>query len=354
MSTVTEIRITKTDSSRLSETDFDNIPFGRVFSDHMLTASYDNGGWQQAEIVPFRRLSLSPGATVLHYGQAIFEGLKAYKTADGKPVLFRATENFRRFNRSAERMVMPQVPESIFMDGLKELVRLDSGWIPVKEGGSLYVRPLMFANDDFIGVKPSDAYVFLIFTCPVGAYYSEPVRLWVTREYVRAAEGGTGEAKTAGNYAASYFAARQAQLKGYHNVLWLDGKEHRYVEECGTMNIFFVIDGVAVTPPLGGTILRGVTRDSAITLLRDMNVEVQERRITIDEVRDAYKAGKLEEAFGAGTAATIAPVSKIGSEDGEMDLPPDEERKIGPVLLKRLTDIRLGLAEDKYGWVEAV
>ena len=356
MTTVSEtkIKITRTDASRLPEVDFDHIPFGKVFSDHMLVADYREGAWQPAEIRPYASLTLWPATTVLHYGQSIFEGMKAYRNVEGKPVLFRPRDNFARMNRSAERMVMPAIPESLFLGGLKELVRLDVEWIPTQEDSSLYIRPLMFANDDYIGVKPSDEYKFLIFTCPVGKYYSEPVKLWVTREFVRAAEGGTGEAKTAGNYAASYYAAKQAQDKGYDNVLWLDGKEHRYVEECGTMNIFFVIDGVAVTPALTGTILRGVTRDSAITLLHDMNVEVEERRISIEEVFEAHEKGKLEEAFGAGTAATISPVIEIGSEEGVVKLPPDSERKIGPALLKQLTDIRHGVAEDVHGWVEPI
>jgi branched-chain amino acid aminotransferase len=244
-------------------------------------------------------------------------------------------------NRSAERMVMPSVPESLFLDGLRELVRVDAAWIPKKEGSALYVRPLLFANDDYIGVRPSDAYKFVTFTCPVGPYYNEPVKLWVTRKYVRACEGGTGEAKTAGNYAASYYATKEAQDKGYHNVLWLDGRDHRYAEECGTMNIFFVIDGVAVTPALSGTILRGVTRDSVVALLREMNVKVE-----------ASAKEKLQESFGAGTAAAISPVIQIGSEEGVVRLPPVEGRKIGPALLKRLDDIRLGRVEDRFGWME--
>jgi len=354
MTTVSEIKVTRTKVSRLSEVDFDNIPFGKVFSDHMLVADYRDGAWQSAEITPYQDLTLSPATTALHYGQSIFEGMKAYRNAEGKPVLFRPRDNYARMNRSAERMVMPAIPDTLFLDGLKELIRLDADWIPTQEDSSLYIRPLIFANDDFIGVKPSDAYKFVIFTCPVGKYYSEPVKLWVTREFVRAAEGGTGEAKTAGNYAASYYAAKQAHDRGYDNILWLDGKEHRYVEECGTMNIFFVIDGVAVTPALSGTILRGVTRDSTITLLHDMDVEVQERRITIEEIFESQEAGKLQEAFGAGTAATISPVIEIASEEGVVNLPPDSERKIGPALLKQLTDIRHGVAEDVHGWVEAL
>jgi len=354
MTTVGDIKMTRTKRSRLSEVDFENIPFGKVFSDHMLVADYRNGAWQEPEIVPYGAFQIDPATTALHYAQSIFEGMKAYRNVHGKPVLFRPRENFQRMNRSAGRMVMPAIPESLFLDGIKELVRLDIDWIPTQEDSSLYIRPLMFANDDFIGVKPSDAYKFVIFTCPVGQYYSEPVKLWVTREFIRAAPGGTGAAKAAGNYAASYYAAKEAQEKGYHNVLWLDAVEHRYVEECGTMNMFFVIDGVAVTPELSGTILPGVTRDSVITLLGDVGVEIEVRRISIEEIQKAYDAGKLDEAFGAGTAATISPVIEIGSREGVMHLRPDEERKVGPALLKQLTEIRRGVAEDKYGWVVAI
>jgi branched-chain amino acid aminotransferase len=354
MTTVGEIKVTRTKASRLSQVNFDNIPFGKVFSDHMLVADFVKGAWQTPEIMPFGPFPIAPSTTALHYGQSIFEGMKAYRNVHGRTVLFRVRDNFARMNRSAERMVMPHIPESIFVDGLKELIRLDAAWVPEKEGSSLYLRPLMYANDDYIGVRPSDSYRFVVLTCPVGQYYSEPVKLWVTRKYVRAAEGGTGEAKTAGNYAASYYAARQAQDKGYHNVLWLDGKDHRYVEECGTMNVFFVIDGVAVTPTLSGTILRGITRDSAITLLRDRNVPVEERRISIEEIQEAHAKGKLQECFGAGTAATISPVIEIGSDEGVLRLPSDEERKIGPALLKELDDIRLGRVEDRHRWMEPV
>jgi len=354
MTTISEIKVTRTTASRLAEVDFDNIDFGKVFSDHMLVADFTNGAWQAPEIVPYDTLDLSPATTALHYGQSIFEGMKAYRGAGGKPVLFRPHANFERMNRSAERMVMPAIPEAVFLDGLKELVRTDSDWVPSGEDSSLYIRPLMFANDDFIGVNPSNDYKLVIFTCPVGKYYSKPVKLWVTPEYIRAAPGGTGEAKTAGNYAASYYAARQAQDKGYDNVLWLDGKSHEYVEECGTMNIFFVIDGVAVTPELSGTILRGVTRDSLITLLGDMGVEVQERRVSLGELREAYESSKLEEAFGAGTAATVSSVSEIAGADFSLRLRPDEERKVGPELLTRLTNIRRGVVEDEHGWVVPV
>lgn len=354
MKTVSDIKVIRAASSRLGEVDFGNIVFGKVYSDHMFAVDYIEGEWQEPSIVPYGAIELSPATTALHYAQSIFEGMKAYRTANGEPVLFRPRANFERMNRSAERMVMPAIPEELFLGGVKELVHLDADWIPSDEDSALYIRPVMFANDDFIGVKPSDNYKFLIFTCPVGKYYTDPVRLWVTREFVRAASGGTGAAKTAGNYAASYYATKIAQDKGYDNVLWLDGKEHRMLEECGTMNMFFVIDGVVVTPALTGTILQGVTRDSVITLLREMDIKVEERSISMEELKEAHADGKLEEAFGAGTAAAVSPVIEIADGTDVLQLPPNEERKIGPPVLQHLTAIRRGIAEDKYGWLEKI
>lgn len=350
----TSMKITPVEVSRISEVDFDNIPFGRVFSDHMLLANYADGAWQDAEIRPYGNLSFAPSITALHYGQAIFEGLKAYKSPEGQALIFRPEENFKRMNLSAIRMCMPEIPREIFMDGLQELINMDQQWIPEQEGSSLYIRPVYFATDEYVGIKASDHYKFIIFSSPVGSYYSDPVNLYVTREFVRASKGGTGEAKCAGNYAASLLGAKQAKDRGYHNVLWLDAVEQKYIEECGTMNVFFVIDGVAVTPQFTGSILRGITRHSVITLLQEMNVPVEERMITIDEVVEAHRNGKLEECFGAGTAATIAHVNKIGYEGEDVVMPPVEERKVGPALLKRLNDIRTGKVEDPYGWVTRI
>lgn len=345
-------RVTK---SRISEVDFNNIPFGREFADHMLVADYLNGTWQSPKIVPFGRFPISPSITALHYGQAIFEGMKAYKGESGQAALFRPEENYKRMNLSAERMCMPHIPKEIFLDGLKELIRLDSNWIPTVKGASLYIRPHMFATDEYVGIKPSDNYKFVIFCCPVGVYYPEPVGLWATQKFVRASQGGTGEAKAAGNYAGSLFAAKEARKRGYNNVLWLDAQDHRYIEECGTMNIFFVIDGKVITPELSGAILRGITRDSVITILKDKGIPIEERKITIEEILEAARTGKLEGAFGAGTAATIAQIDKIGYEEDEaMTLPPMEERKISNMLLKELANIRLGKIEDRFGWMEKV
>ena len=348
------IQITRTQKPRISQVDFGNLPFGKIFSDHMLVAQYKGGEWRDAEILPYGKIEMEPCITAIHYGICVFEGMKAYKNIQGDPVLFRPRDNHLRLNRSAARLVMPAVPQDIFIEGLKELVGLDRDWIPREKGGALYIRPVLFATDEYIGAKPAEDFKLIILTCPVGAYYLEPVNLWVTEEYVRAIEGGTGEAKAAGNYAASLLGVKQAQEQGYHNVLWLDGKEHRYIEECGTMNIFFVIDGTVLTPPLGGTILPGITRDSVLTLLRDEGTPLEERRISIEEVAEAHQAGKLQECFGSGTAATITHVAKIGYRGKDWVLPPIEEREIGSRLLRKLDDIRLGKAEDPHDWVVKV
>ncbi len=356
------IQVTPTKLSRIDSVDFDNIAFGRLFSDHMLEANYSHGEWTDVSIRAYSRLSLAPSVSALHYGQSIFEGMKAYKSPEGAPLLFRPDRNYQRMNFSADRLCMPPIPRDIFMDGLRQLVKLDQQWIPTQEGASLYIRPFYFATDEYVGIKPSDNYKFVIFSCPVNAYYPEPVGLMVTSEFVRAFPGGTGEAKAAGNYAASLLGGKQAKAHGYDNVLWLDGMEHRYVEECGTMNVFFIIDGVAVTPHLDGAVLHGTTREAVMVLLEDMGVPVEARQIDVVELWDAYEKGTLEEIFGTGTAATIAHVDRLG-HDGtvarlenapEIVLPPIKDRKIGPKLLKTLNGIRTGKIEDKYGWVEQV
>lgn len=348
------IKIEKTTHSRLPETDMNNIPFGRVFSDHMLVVKYDEGKWQQAEIKPYGNLELAPSISSLNYGQSIFEGMKAHKGPNGEALLFRPMDNFRRMNRSAARMCMPEIPEDVFMEGMKALVDLDKGWLPEKENSALYIRPLYFGIDEFIGVHASESYIFTIFTCPVGTYYTAPVSLLASKDYIRAAVGGTGSAKTCGNYAASLLPDRIARAQGYNNVLWLDAKEHRYVEECGTMNIFFVIEDTVITPPLGGTILPGITRDSVLRLLKDNGYKIETRPISIYEVEEACEAGYLQEAFGAGTAATISHIEKIGFSGKDMILPPIEGRKVSNWLGKTLNDIKLGVADDPYGWVVKV
>ncbi len=348
------IKITRVQNSHLSEVDFNNIPFGRVFSDHMFVADYYDGQWHNPRIVPFERFMIHPAAMGLHYGQAIFEGMKASKSKDGEPLLFRPEMHARRINASADRMCMPHVPEELFLQALHTLVGLDQDWIPPQEGSALYIRPFMFANDEFIGVKPSDSYKFIIFTGPVGPYYPKPVSLIAEQKYVRAVAGGTGEAKAAGNYGGSLLPAKIANQKGYDQVMWMDGNEFKYIQEVGTMNIFFVLRDTVVTPETDGAILKGITRDSAITLLRDKGYKVEVRPLTIDEIVEAYNKGELKEAFGTGTAAVVAHVSKIAYQDMVMELPPIEDRKIGELIKKEINGLRARTIEDERGWVVPV
>lgn len=348
------IPVTRTTTSRFSEALRDSAPFGAVFSDHVLVADYADGAWGEPAIVPYGPMALPPGPACAHYGQAIFEGFKAFPRAGGRAVLFRPDANHARMNRSCERMAMPAVPASLFIDGTAALVREDRRWIPAAEGSALYIRPVLFAIGEPLGVRPSDRYRFLIETCPVGPYFSGAVDLLAEETYVRAFPGGTGAAKCAGNYAGSLVAAREAQARGFHNVLWLDGIERRYVEEAGMMNVAFVIDGTLITPPLGGTILPGITRDSVLTLLREMPVPVEERRITIDEVFEAHQAGTLEAAAGIGTAATIAPIGRLRHRDREITLPAVAPGSPLTRAGHELDAIRLGSAPDRHGWLLAI
>jgi branched-chain amino acid aminotransferase len=340
-----------TSHSRLAECDFNNLQFGKTFADHMFVADYKDGQWQQPRIVPYGNLSLSPALSSLHYGQALFEGLKAYKNEAGEILVFRPEANARRLNASAERLCMPPLPEEIFLNGLAQLLSLDRDWIPTQPGYSLYIRPVMFATDDYIGVKPSDSYSFIIFCSPVGAYYNKPVRVKVETHYTRAAPGGMGFAKAAGNYAAAMYPSQLAQEQGYDQLLWTDGREHKYFEESGTMNVIFVINGKVVTPPTTDSILKGVTRDSVLQLVRDWGVAVEERPVSVEEVIAAAKNGTLEEAFGAGTAATIAPIAVISHEGTDYTLPSVENRKISNRLRQTMDDIKTGRVADPHGWI---
>ena len=347
----TDITVNRAERSKLKETDFDKLVFGRYFTDHMLEADFENGEWRNIEIKPFQPLVMSPALAALHYGQSIFEGIKAYRDKSGNAFIFRPQDNFRRFNISAERMQMPQVPEYIFMEGMRQLVALDKNWIPDKEDYSLYIRPVMFASDEVIGVKPSDSYKFLILLSPTGPYYSAPMRIYVEEKYTRAAPGGVGFSKTAGNYAAALKASAVAKEQGYDQVLWTDAFEHKYVQEIGTMNVFFVIGNTAITPDLGeATILEGVTRDSAITLLKEMGLKVEERPLSIDEVIAAHKNGTLKEVFGTGTAATISMIKELKYKDYVIHFDTDQW-KISPELKKKITDIRESRVADKFGWM---
>ena len=346
-----DITVQKIAQSRIGEVDPSNIQFGKNYSDHMLVAHYENGEWLQPEIVPFNNLSFSPATTFFHYGQAIFEGIKAYKGADGNPAIFRPRDNWKRMNRSAERMGMPAISEEIFVDGIKALVDIDRAWIPGSEDTSLYIRPFMLAVDEFIGVRPAEKFMFIIITSPAGPYYSKPVSIYVQDQFVRAFPGGIGFTKAAGNYGMSMYPTMQIKKMGYDQILWTDGFEHKYVQEIGTMNVFFVIDNTVITPALSDTILAGVTRDSVITLLREKGVTVEERELSIDEIVKAYNEGHLTEAFGTGTAASISHISELTYHDLHMVLPAEENWKISEWVKKEMNDIRYCRKDDTHGWV---
>lgn len=346
-----DISVNKVEKSRIHQLNPSNIQFGKLYSDHMLVAHYEDGEWKQPEIMPFSNLSLSPATTFMHYGQAIFEGVKAYKDPQGNPIIFRPYDNWKRFNRSAVRMAMPEIPEDIFVEGMRQLVQLDRNWIPEGDETSLYIRPFMIATDEFIGVKPAEKFTFLIITSPAGPYYSKPVSIFVQDQYVRAFPGGIGFTKAAGNYGASMYPTMEIKKMGYDQILWTDGLHHKYVQEIGTMNVFFVIGDKVITPETGETILEGVTRDSVITLLRDKGVTVEERPLSIDEIAAAYEKGELREAFGTGTAASISHIAELTYHDMHMRLPEVETWDIADWLKTELNDIRHGRKEDTHGWL---
>ncbi len=349
-----DINITMIERSKLKDINLNNIPFGKYFTDHMLEVDYEDGEWKNAEIKPYQPLLLAPSLAALHYGQAIFEGVKAYKYADGEAWIFRPIDNFKRFNISAERMQMPQVPEELFMEGMRMLIELDKNWVPGQEDHSLYIRPFMFSSDEMIGVRPSEKYKFMIILSPTGPYYSAPMRIYVEEKYVRAVPGGVGYAKAAGNYGAAMYATAEAKKLGYDQVLWTDAYEHKYVQECGTMNVFFIIGDTAITPGLeAGTILAGVTRDSTIVLLKEMGFNVEERPLHIDDIIDAHKAGILYEVFGTGTAATISLIKELRYKDYVMEFDVDSWRT-GPELKRQLNAIRYGMEADTHGWMQKV
>ncbi|MCS7004786.1 MAG: branched-chain amino acid aminotransferase [Cytophagales bacterium] len=355
MQTVALFPIQKTKHSKLHEVDINNAPFGKVFSDHILIADYVEGKWRDARIVPYGDITISPATSALHYGQSIFEGLKADRHINGKNIcLFRPEANFLRMNISAERMCMPSITEEIFIGGIRELLNLDRDWVPTSQGCSLYIRPFMFATDPYIGMKPSQTYKFMIFTSPVGAYYSAPVKVKVEQHYTRAVKGGTGYAKFSGNYAASMYPTKLAAQQGYDQIIWTDGQTHQFIEEAGTMNIMFVIDGKLITPATGDSILKGVTRDSVLTIARQWGMTVEERPVPVAEVIDAIKTKRLQEAFGAGTAATIAHISVIGHEGVDYTLPPIHEREFSNKVYRELYDIKHGIKPDPYGWVHVL
>ncbi len=348
-----EIKIVKTSSPK-QKPDSKNLGFGKYFTDHMFIMEYSNGlGWHNARIVPFENLSVHPASTVFHYGVEIFEGLKAYRKADGSVQLFRPLENIKRLNRSAERMCLPQIPEEDGLKALTTFVSVDKDWTPSEKGTSLYLRPFMFGNDESLGVHAVKNATFVIIASPVGSYYAEglnPVKIMIESKDVRAVRGGTGEAKCGGNYAASNRAGMLAEKKGYSQVLWLDGVERKYIEEVGAMNVMFKIDGKIVTPALTGSILPGITRKSCIEILKDEGYTVEERLLSVDELMDAARSGKLEEAWGTGTAAVVSPIGELCYNDEKFTV---SEGKIGEVtkhLYDVLTGLQWGRTEDKYGW----
>lgn len=349
------IKIEKTQNSKIESVDWENLPFGKVFSDHMLVMNYRNGAWETPEIKPFAPLSLHPATSAIHYGQSIFEGMKANKTDEGEVLLFRPNMNAKRFAESCERMCMPVIPEDMFTELVKKIIDIDRDWIPNKEGYSLYIRPFMFATDDFIGIKPSDTYTFMIFTCPVGVYYSNPVNVKIEEFYTRASKGGVGRAKTAGNYAASLYPAKKGNEEGFHQLIWTDGIEHKYIEESGTMNVMFVVDGKLITPSEDSdTILKGVTKRSVVEIAQHWGLDVEERKITVEEIVTALKEGRVSEAFGAGTAATIAPIAKIGFRGEVYELPAVETREISNKVSRYLTDLKVGKVKDEMNWCVTV
>ncbi len=350
------MKITLT-SQKKTKPDYTKLGFGKYFTDHMLIMDYKDGAWQEIQIVPYGDFTMDPSTNVLHYGQGIFEGMKAYKNKEGKITLFRPYDNMQRMNNSAKRLCMPEFDSKQVLDGIKKLIEIDSDWIPTSEGSSLYIRPTMIAYDPMLGVHAAHAYKFFVILSPVGSYYAnglQPTKIIIEEDFVRATPGGTGEAKCMGNYAASLLAGQLANQKGYDQVLWLDGKDRKYIEEVGAMNIFFVIDGVVKTPALVGSILPGITRNSVLALLRKEGIPVEECRISVEEVVKAYNDGKLEEVFGCGTAAVISPVGVLGYGGKDMIINNNEMGKISSFLYDTLTGIQYGKLADPFGWIEKV
>lgn len=348
-----KIEIFQIAQSTRSKYDFNNLPFGRVFTDHMFMADYDGEAWTNFQIKPVEKLAIHPGNITLHYGQSIFEGMKASKHKDGTPLLLRPEMHIARLNASARRMCIPEFPADVFHEALHLLVDLEKEWIPQTEGSALYIRPFIFGADEFLGVRPSTTYKMIINTLPVGKYYSKPVSLRAEQTYVRASEGGVGEAKTSGNYAASLYPAKLAKEAGYDQVMWLDGKEFKYIHEVGTMNIFFVINDTVLTPATNGCILKGITRDGFLHILKDEGYTVEERDITIDEIMNAGKNGSLKEIFGAGTAAVVSSVNKLAYKDDTIELDPSTY-KVAPFLKKYIEGLRDGSVTDTRGWIVPV
>lgn len=346
------ITITQAKESKIHSVDFNDLGFGLVFTDHMFIADFEDGEWINPRIEPFRNFDMHPATSFIHYGQAIFEGLKATKNHLGETIVFRPDMNIKRMNISAIRMAMEPFPEDMFYDALQALLKLDEKWIPTAEGTSLYIRPFSFASEKIVRIKKSSSYTFAIILSPVSAYYSQPVSVFASENYVRAFPGGTGFAKAAGNYGGALYPIEEIKDKGFDQLLWLDGIEKKYIQEIGTMNFAVVINGVVLTADLDeGTILPGVTRDTALTLLKEMNIPYEERKVSIDEIIEAYHNNTLEDAFGLGTAAVVSYIKTIGYRDMLIELPPVSERKVSTLLLEEIVKQRRGLVEDTHNWI---
>lgn len=351
MTTITSaIPVQRVSKSRIQETDFSNLEFGKYIADHMLVADFKNGKWHDPAIVPFADISISPAMLSLHYGQSIFEGMKAFWMNDGNINIFRPHKHHARLNRSMDRMCMPLISEELFIQSLHALVELDQKWIPTEEGSSLYIRPLVFAFEPRLGVKVADHFKFIVMNSPVAAYQAKPYRLKVEETYVRTAEGGTGFAKCAGNYGGAFYPTQLAREQGFDQILWTDHKEHKYIDEVGMMNVFFVINGELVTPQLTTAILEGVTRDTIITLAKDMGVPVVERRVSVEEIEKGFKSGAVTEAFGSGTAAVVAPIAVINIHGKDLEIPEPGKESFQLKVKAKLNNIRMGSEPDIHGW----
>ena len=347
------MKITKTSNSRLTSTDFSNLPFGRLFSDHMLVCNYINGKWQDPEILPYGPIPMSPGSQVLHYGQSIFEGMKVFKNSNNELLFFRRDENFNRLNKSAIRMSIPEIPRDIFMNGLDKLIALDREWCKKQEGYSLYVRPFIFASSECVKASSAESFTFMIITLPTTTYYPGDVNLVIEEYFTRASRGGVGFAKAAGNYAATFFPTKLANSKGFQQVIWTDSNEHKYIEECGTMNIWFRIKDKLITPELSDSILDGVTRNSIITLAKDLGIDVVEKKVLVSDIIESYSDGILKEVFGTGTAVAVSPINSITFREKKMTLTVTED-SFAIKLKKQMQGIQKGEINDDYGWTSKV
>ena len=344
------MQITKIHQSKINQIDFDNLTFGKCFSDHMFSISFKNDKWQKPKIQPYGPLSLNPGTHVFHYGQAIFEGMKAYKNIQGETLLFRPQENIKRLNRSADRLCMPRINEAIFMQGLTSLLEIDKDWIPRSDNMSLYIRPFMIADSEFIRATPASEFKFIIITSPTSTYYSGKTNLKIEQKYARSVVGGTGFAKAAGNYAAAFAPTKKVQNEGFTQIIWTDAISHEYIEECGTMNIMFRVDDKIITPKLSESILGGITRDSIITIAKQKGIEVEERRISVSEIIKYYKNGRLKEAFGVGTAVTINPIDSITFKNTVINIEELSQDSYATVLKNELLGIQYGKIKDINCW----